>query len=164
MRLILFLLLCILMALPGCYSLRGFSIDSSLRTFYVADFRLTAANAPPAINQTFSEALRQKVSRESRLVFTDQDPDISFEGSISRYSVTSVSPERDALAAANRLEISVNIMFENHRNEKDNWTQTFSFFLDFAATANLLDIQDQLITDIFEQILEDVFNKAFTNW
>jgi hypothetical protein len=148
----------------GCYRLKGFSINENLKTFYVADFRNTTPNAPPTIQQTFQERLKEKVNRESRLKFDDVDPDITFSGTITRFSVTAVAPERDALTAANRLDIAVNIIYESARDDKDRWTQTFSFFLDFPTTVNLIDVQDELISQIFDQIIEDIFNKAFTNW
>lgn len=149
---------------PGCYSFKGFSIGQELSTFGVSDFRNTAVNAPPTIQQTFQERLKEKVIRESRLKFDDVNPDLTFSGTITRFSVTAVAPERDATTSANRLDIAVNVTYENARNEKNRWTQTFSHFADFATTDNLLDIQDQLITIIFDQVIEDIFNKAFADW
>lgn len=158
------IILCIICGCVGCYTFRGFSIDPELTSFYVADFRNAASNAPPAINQTFTEELKQKVVRESRLEFNDEDPDIEFSGSISAFNVSSVSPEPGEFAALNRLEISVNVQYTNHRDEEDAWSQSFRHFEDFPAQQNLLDVQDELVTRIFEQIIEDIFNKAFTNW
>ncbi len=148
----------------GCYTCQGFSISEDLKTFYVMDFRNTTTNAPPTIQQTFTEKLKEKISRESRLTPDEQNPDITFNGTITRFSVTAVAPERDATTAANRLDIAVSITYENAREEDDRWTQTFTHFLDFPSTANLLDVQDELIDEIFDQIIEDIFNKAFTNW
>ena len=148
----------------ACYTFKGFSIDPGLSTFYVAPIRSSAANAPPTIGQTFSELLRDKVLRESRLERNDEDPDIEFSGTISSFRVSSVSPEPGEFAALNRLDISVALQYTNHRNDEESWSQTFSHFADFPAQQNLLDVQDELIDQIFEQILEDIFNKAFTNW
>ena len=159
--------LCFLLLVPlfsGCYSLKGFSISESLKTFDVLDFRNTAPNAPPTVQQIFSESLKEKIARESRLTPDNQNPDITFSGTIIRYSVTAVAPERNATTAANRLEIGVSVTYENNQDKDDRWTQSFSHFLDFPSSQNLLDVQDELITEIFDQIIEDIFNKAFTNW
>lgn len=154
----------LIISTSGCYSFKAVGISEDLKTFYVMDFRNTTPNAPPTIQQTFTELLKEKISRESRLTPDDQKPDISFSGTITRFSVTAVAPERDATTAANRLDISVSITYENALDQDDRWTQTFSHFLDFSSTANLLDVQDELIDQIFDQIIEDIFNKAFTNW
>ena len=153
-----------LLIVTGCYTFKGFSIDPELDSFYVADFRSSASNAPPTVTQTFSEQLKQKVLRESRLEFNDEDPDIEFTGTISSFRVSSVSPEPGEFAALNRLEISISIQYTNHRDDENNWSQSFSHFEDFGSQQNLLDVQDELIDLIFEQIIEDIFNKAFTNW
>ena len=62
------------------------------------------------------------------------------------------------------MEIGVNVEFTDTFNEDYSWTSSFSFFQDFPSNANLLDVQDELIDAIFAQLLEDIFNKAFTNW
>lgn len=148
----------------GCYSFKGFSIDPEIDTFYVANFGNTTVNSPPTINQTFGESLKNKVARESRLNYEDSDPDIEFGGSITRYTVRAVSPERGERTALNRLDITVSIEYTNNRDEEESWKSSFNFFRDFDSTINLLDVQDQLIEEIFDQIIEDIFNKAFTNW
>ena len=148
----------------GCYSVQGFSIDPDLETFRIQDFGNTALNAPPNINQTFSEALKLKISRESRLTLDEFNPDIQFGGAITRYAVTSVSPEPGEVTGLQRLEIVVNIEYVNYTDTEDNWNQAFSFFRDYSPALNLLDIQDALIEEIFDQIIEDIFNRAFTDW
>ncbi len=75
----------ILPGLSGCYSLKGFSIAPDVKTFYVGNFKITALNAPATINQTFTEALKDKVARESRLKYTDLDPDLEFNGTIQKF-------------------------------------------------------------------------------
>ena len=158
-------LICILGVLQaGCYSFKGFSVDPSLNSFRVAQFGITAPNAPPNINQTFSEGLKRKISRESRLVLDEVNPDIQFGGTVTRYHVSAVSPEPGEFAALQRLEITVSIEYTNFRDPEDKWTQNFSFFADYPPEQNLLDVQDDLILIIFDQIEEDIFNKAFTNW
>jgi Lipopolysaccharide-assembly len=157
-------LLFVLIFISGCYTFKSTSISEDLKTFYVMDFRNTTTNAPPTIQQTFTERLKEKISRESRLTPDDENPDITFSGTITRFSVTAVAPERDATTAANRLDIAINVTYENARRPDERWTQSFSFFLDFPSDRNLLDVQDDLIDQIFDQILEDIFNKAFSNW
>jgi len=150
--------------LSGCYTFKGFSVDPELTTFKIAQFENTTFNSPPNINQTFTESLKRKISRESRLVLDESNPDIQFDGKISRYNVSSVSPEPGEFTALQRLSITVNISYTNFSDEEDKWEEPFSFFADFPPEDQLIDRQDELITIIFDQILEDIFNRAFTNW
>jgi hypothetical protein len=157
-------LLIMLPWLSGCYSLKGYSISPDVNTFYVGNFKLNAPNAPATIPQTFAEALKDKVSRESRLQYTTLNPDLEFNGTIQSFTISAVAPKPDEQTSFNRLTIHVAIEYSNHLEAKDEWQKTFSHFADFPTDQDLLQVQDDLITIIFNQILEDVFNQAFNNW
>jgi hypothetical protein len=160
-------ILCLLSILPGisgCYSLKGYSIEPDVETFYVGNFNINATNAPATINQTFTESLKDKIARESRLQFTDLNPDLQFNGTIQSFVVSAVAPKPDEQTSFNRLTIHVAIEYTNSLDAKDDWKKTFSHFADFHTDQNLLQVQDELINIIFTQILEDVFNQAFNNW
>ncbi len=147
----------------GCYSLKSASF-SGIESFYVDNFKLSAANAPATINQTFQEALKDKIARESRLQFTDLDPDIEFNGTIQSYNVSAVAPKPNEQTSFNRLTIYVAVEYTDHTDPKKDYKKTFSHFADFDTTQDLLQVQDDLITIIFNQILEDIFNQTFNNW
>ena len=148
----------------SCYSFKGISIPAEAKTFYISELRSRVPGAPADLGQQFSENLKQKFLNQSRLNFVDIDPDIEFSGEITRFAVTSVAPQPGETTAFNRLEIAVRMKYEYHLDEEDNWENSFSFFRDFDRDENLLDVQDGLITVIFQQLAEDIFNKAFTNW
>lgn len=148
----------------GCYSFRGITIPAEASTFFVEELSNRVPTAPADIGQTFSETLKQKLLNQSRLNFAEIDPDLSFKGEVTRFSVNSVAPQPGEFTAFNRLDIAVRISYESRLNEEDNWENSFSFYEDFPRDDNLLDLQDQLITNIFRQLVEDIFNKAFTNW
>ena len=112
----------------GCYTFSGISIPDDVKTFTVLPFDVRANNAPPTLSLTFTERLKDKVRNESRLQLIDTDPDISFSGSITEYSVASVAPQPNERTAFNQLRISVNVKYESRKNEKNNWTQSFSYF------------------------------------
>lgn len=151
--------------LSGCkVSLSGNSIPPEVKTFYVGNFKLNAPNAPATVPQTFAELLKDKISRESRLEFTNLNPDIEFNGAIQNFTVSAVAPKPDEQTSFNRLTIYVAIEYTNHLDTKGEWQRTFSHFADFPTDQNLLQVQDDLITIIFDQILEDIFNQAFNNW
>lgn len=148
------------------YSLKGISIPADVNTFYVEDFSIgkSARNSPSDINQKFAEALRRKVTNESRLKYSEIDSDLVFSGQITRYTVNSVAPEEGNTAALNRLEIKIKVDYANNLNDEDDWSNNFSFFQDYDSAEDLQNIEDDLIETIFVQLTEDVFNKAFTNW
>lgn len=156
--------LCLLIQLSGCYSFKGISIQPETKSFYVAQFDNNARSIVPTLSQDFSEKLKQKLLNETRLVFDDVNPDIEFSGAIAQYRVTSEAPTGDEVSAISRLTIQVSVDYINNKDEEDKWKQSFSFFQDYPSDQNLLDLQDQLIETISDQLVEDIFQKAFTNW
>ena len=154
----------ILLLLTSCYSFRSAAVDPNIKSFTVLTFENHADNAPATIAINFTEKLKDKFRKEARLKFVDIDPDISFSGLIEDFSVSSQAPTAEQTSALSRLTIRVKVDFENKHDENKNWSQSFSFYQDFAGTQNLLDVQDGLITKISDQIVEDIYNKAFGDW
>lgn len=148
----------------SCYSFKSTSIDPSITSFTVLPFENRADNGPVTLAISFSEKLKDKVRRESRLKFVETDPDITFSGNIRDFSVVSQAPTADNTSALSRLTISVQVSFESRRDETKNWNQSFSYFQEFDGRTNLLDIQESLVERINNQLVEDIFNKAFGDW
>ncbi len=159
-----FLILLLSISFSGCYSFKGIAIPPDVNTYFVDNFQLTAQNAPGDLNQRFSEALRAKVRNESRLVYREQDSDIEFSGTITDFTLIPEAPQAGNTVALNRFEIRVVVNYKNNVDDKKSWKQTFSFFKTFASDQDFLSLQESLINDIFKQLMEDIFNKAFAGW
>ena len=163
MKNVFFLLLATLL-LPACYSLSGISIDPTTRTYFVDLFENRAFESDPNYAADITEDLKEKVRTQTRLTYTDTDPDIEFAGAVTDWRVTSEAPTGDAVTSFNRLTIVLSVEYTDHKNEDLSWTKRFSFFSDFGADQSLLDVQEALVDEINDLLVEDIFNKAFTNW
>jgi hypothetical protein len=160
-----FLILPILLLLNGCYSFRGLTVDCAVtKNFSITPFINNASSAPPTVNETFMELLRDKVLSETCLSSTSADGDVQFSGEVFKYQVTAVAPTDDETNLINRLTIGISVDYINTANEKDNVKKRYEWFEEFDSGEDLLSIQDELIISISDQILEKVFNDAFTNW
>jgi len=159
-----YLIIMTVFILPGCYSFKGVTIPADVNTYYVENFNLSAPNAPVEIDIQFSESLRTKVRTESRLKLTDTDPDVVFAGQITGYQITSEAPREGNTVALNKLDITVQVQFTNHRNEKESYSRSFSFFRTFPADQDLQAVQESLNRDIIKQLTEKIFNETFASW
>ena len=158
-------LLPIVLLLNGCYSFRGLTIDCNVtKTFSIANFGNNSPSAPPTINQTFVELLRDKVLSETCLSSTNSNGDVQFSGEVFKYQITSVAPSEGESNLLNRLTIGIAVDYENTANEKENVKKRYEWFEEYDSGEDILSIQDELIISISDQILEKVFNDAFTNW
>ncbi|MEM9920929.1 MAG: LptE family protein [Bacteroidota bacterium] len=146
------------------YSLGGVSVPPDVKNFYVDNFSISAPNAPSTINVEFTEALRNQIRNQSRLVDAEVDPDIEFRGAVTDYRVTAEAPEQGETIGFNRLTIVVRVEYFSNLNDTEIFNKTFSEYEDFAASDNLLSIQDDLVNEIFEKLVDRVFREAFANW
>ena len=79
-------------------------------------------------------------------------------------SITPISISSNDFANQNRLSISVNIDFKNYTNEKENYNQKFTRYVDYKSDQNFEEIESELTDQILEEICIDIFNKTFVNW
>jgi hypothetical protein len=150
----------------GCYSLKGISIDARVNSFSVTTFETVAINAPPTLNVEFTERLKNKVRTETRLQLKQESADVNFTGKIMDFRVVPVAPKPGETVALNQLIVVIQVAAENLKEEKIDWPKekTFSHFAEFSNSTDLLSVQDQLVRQIGDQLLEDIFNYYFNNW
>lgn len=163
----LLLYLALIAALSACsvkFTLKGSSVPADLKTFTVQYFENRAPLINPTMSQSFTEALKDRVTRESRLALATQNADIDFSGEITGYSIRPMAIQADALSAETRLTVTVKVRYRNFKNPKDNWESQFSAYEDYPSERNINDIEGELTTLIIEQLTEDIFNKAFSDW
>jgi hypothetical protein len=67
-------------------------------------------------------------------------------------------------AAQNRLTMAVMVNYENILNEEDNIEKRFSFYYDFPGNLQVYDIKDAALEEIFERIIQDIFNETLAKW
>ncbi len=157
-------LIAVLSACSVRFTLKGSSVPENLKTFTVQYFENRAPLINPTLSQSFTEALKDRVTRESRLVLETKDGDIEFKGTITGYSIRPMAIQADALSAETRLTVTVKVEYRNFKNPKDNWESQFSAYEDYPSERNINDIEGELTNLIIEQLTEDIFNKAFSDW
>lgn len=148
----------------GGYSFTGASISPETKTYSVDQFSNRASIIQPMLASDLTLALINKISSGSNLQSVNNDADISFKGTIISYNVTPVSIQGDDKAAKNRLTITIKVVCVNRKDKKMDFTQNFSKFRDYDSSLSLSDVEEALIKQINEELVEDVFNKAFVNW
>lgn len=146
------------------YSATGASIPEDVKTVSVKTFQSFAPLANPNLSQTFTEALKDIFISQTNLDLVTKNGDLHFEGSITDYKVTSIAIQGNETAALNRLSITVKVKFINTKDDKQDFESSFTRYTDYDSSQNLSSIENGLIEDINEQLTQDIFNKAVSNW
>lgn len=148
----------------GFYSFTGTSIPPDVTSFSVQFFPNNASIVAPLLSQTFTEELKNKFISDSRLEIVNNSGDFAFSGYIRDYRVDPVAVQGDATTNLNRLSITVHVKMECKNHPDLAFEQDFVNFMDFDANSNFSAVENQLIDDITEMLIQQIFNKAAINW
>ncbi|WP_026954613.1 LPS assembly lipoprotein LptE [Algoriphagus vanfongensis] len=154
------------------YSFTGTNINYDLvDTFSVDNFFNDSGGGPANMEQQFTESLKEYYQRNTQLELVRTNGDLQFSGAIKRYTLTPQSAVSSGSsnvadrAGQMRLTIAIEVEYINLSNEEENLKQSFSFFQDYdPRTTTLLDVESQLIEEIFKNIIQDVFTATVANW
>ena len=153
--------------LAGCsvrFTMNGASIPEDLKTVSVQYFVNRAPLINPTLSQSFTEALKDRITNESRLVPKNGIGDCDFSGEITGYDLRAMAIQADAVSAETRLTITVKIRYKNNKNPKANYEQSFSAYEDYPSERNINDVEAQLVNLITDKLTENIFNKSFSDW
>lgn len=169
-RKILFVTMMVLLAgflSPSCkisYSFTGANISPDVKTFTVYYFPNRAQLVNPTLSQSFTEALREKLQRQTSLNELGENGDLVFEGEITGYDYRPMAIQEQDQAALSRLTVRVKVKYTNNKDPEQSMEQTFSAYEDFDNTLSLTAAEDEIVPQIIEKLNEDIFNATIANW
>lgn len=147
------------------YSTRDTSpIPLEIKTFRVNYLENKARYVNPQLTPQVTERLKQKIIGQTRLRQTNSDDthyDIS--GYLSDYSVTTTGIANQN-ASTNRLNVSFHLVFKNTLDQKKDFETDISRTYDFDAQLSLPQAEARLSEDIIKNLVDEIFNKIFSNW
>lgn len=158
----------LMLLLAGCsikYSLNGASIDyTKIKTVSITDFQNLAPTVYPPLAQRFTEDLKDRFQRQTRLRDIPTNGDLSIEGEIVGYDLSAEAVQENAFAAKTRLTLRINVRFTNKVNEEENFEREFTSFGTFDSSQMFVDVQDQLCEELTKDIINQIFNATVENW
>jgi len=127
-------------------------------------FQNRATMVNPVLSLEITDGLRDHITSRSNLVEISGSGDIEISGEITGYTLMPMAAQADAQAALQRFTISIRVNFANNVTPADSFTQSFSVYRDFDSTIDFAFVEENLMREIVEQLINDVFMRAFANW
>jgi len=148
------------------YKFNGSLIDYSVtKSISIADFPNTAELVYPQFSQIFSEKLRDVYSRQTRLQLLQKGGDLHLEGEIVGYQLTPMAIGADSYASQTKLTVSIKVRFSNNKNpEEDLPEKIYTAFQVFDSGKMLTDVQQQLVTLMTAEIVDNIYNDTVGKW
>ena len=148
------------------YKMNGAALDYSIyKTISISEFPIRAALVYPPLQQTFENKMIDMVTRQTRLrVIDSNNSDLRIEGEITGYSLSPQAVNDNAYASQTRLTITVRVKFINSKDSNQDVDQSFSAYRDFSSDQMLTDVQDELCSQISDELTNLIFNATLGNW
>lgn len=139
-------------------------IPAEVKTFRVNYLENKAQYVNTQLSPQLTERLKQKIIGTTRLRQTNNDDahyDIS--GFVSQYYATTIAISNNT-SSGNRLNVGFHLVFRNTLDETKNFEADLSRTFDFPASQSLADAERSLNEEIVKNIVDEIFNKIFSNW
>lgn len=165
--LVMSILMSMILTFQGCkvsYSFTGADVPPEAKTFSVETFKVSAPLANPTYSQKITEKLKDQLLNSTRLDVVKSNGDLQFTGTVTGYQVIPVAITGNETAGQNRLTVTVNVSYKNTFDEKKNFERDFTMFRDFPANQNLSQVETNLIEEINNQLVLEIFNASLGNW
>jgi hypothetical protein len=138
-------------------------IPAQAQTISIKQFQNNASLVNLKLSNEITTQLRDKFQSNTKLSLVDSRGDLTIEGEITNYALTSIALGADK-ATMNRLTISIRIRYENRFDEDKNTEKTFSRYADFDSNQSLQSVEDGLVMEICEALVDDIFAATVGNW
>ncbi len=155
--------LVILQACRVNFSFTGGNVNPAAKTISVHFIKNNATLVIPTLSQQLTDAIKDKFTGQTRLALVNNGGDLDIAGEITNYVTTPIAIQSNETASQNRLTITINIRFTNKIDEAQSFETTFSRYFDYPSTKPMSEM-DEIIKQINEYLVDDIFNKAVVNW
>ena len=154
-----------LLSLQGTcrYSMKDVSIPPEVKTVRINYIENRARYINPLLSPRLTEKLRQKVINQTRLSQTNGEAHYEISGVITDYSV-STSGIADRQASSNNLNVTVSLTFKNRLDEKKNFESSITRNFPFSSGLSLQQAEGQLNDQMVSNLVDEIFNRIFSNW
>jgi hypothetical protein len=147
----------------GVYSPYG-AATSGANTFSIKYFETVHPLVSASTSITISEELIDRIQKQSTLQLIDTDGELKFEGKVIDWNVQPINVQGNETAGANRVTISVDVIFTNNIEPDLSFNRKFNRFYDLPSTQDIHSNTDLVVEEIAALLSQDIFNASLGNW
>lgn len=155
----------VLVSCSVSYKFNGASIDySKTKTIQIADFPIRSSYVWAPMGSIFNNELKDIFANNTRLIQVRNNGDLKIEGEITQYSQRNKAVTAEGTSAQAELSMTVNVRFTNNANHNEDFERQFTATTSFETTQSFTAVQEELVTQMIEDITDQIFNATVANW
>lgn len=151
----------------GCavsYKFTGTNIDYAVIKSMQLD---KIANRAPygwaPMEAMLNNKLQDLYANQTRLQMVKRNGDLHVSGEITAYDQYNKAISADGYSSQVQLKMTVNIRFENRKNNQQ-WERQFTATTQYDATQSLSSVQESLVQEMVNDISDQIFNATVADW
>lgn len=155
-----------LVAATGCISYRftGTSINYDLiKTIQIDNVPNRAPYGWAPMEAMFNNKLQDLYANQTRLKLVKRNGDLHIAGEITGYDQYNKAVSADGYSSQVQLKMTVNIRFTNSKTNQ-SWERTFSATTQYNSTQQLSAVQEQCVTEMVQDLTDQIFNATVADW
>lgn len=157
-----------MLTLLGCsvqYKFNMSSIDyTKVKTIQINDFPIRSSYVWGPMGPMFNNQLKDEFASHTRLIQVKRNGDLKIEGEITQYSQRNKSVSSEGYSAQTELSMTVNVRFTNNKNHAEDFERQFTSTKSYDTTQSLNAVQEELVTQMVKDLVEQIFNATVANW
>lgn len=147
------------------YRLNGASIDyNTIKTLTIETFSNRASYQWAPMAPMFNNSLSDIYNRQTKLRQVKRDGDLHLSGEITSYDQTNKSISADGYSSMVQLRMTVKVKFTNNKDHKYDFDKSFSANREYDSSQQLSAVQEELVQQMIDDIVDQVFNATVANW
>ncbi len=159
------LLVALMVSCTISYKFTGTSIDyTKIKTISLDKFPIRANYVWSPMESMFYNSISDLYAQKTKLKVLKRDGDLQLSGEIVEYSQTNKSVGSEGYSAQVQLKIVVNVRFVNTKKHEDDFEQRFSATTEYDSSKQLASVQEELVQEMIDDIIDQIFNATVSKW
>lgn len=157
-------LVCTLAACSISYKFTGTSINYDvIKTIQIDNIANRAPYGWAPMEALFNNKLQDRYANQTRLKLVKRGGDLHIAGEITGYDQFNKAISADGYSSQVQLRMTVNIRYNNNKTG-ESWERQFSATTQYDSNQQLNSVQETLVTEMTNDICDQIFNATVANW
>jgi len=162
------LLLLLALLVSACtvsYRFNGASIDyTTTKTIQIDNFPIRSAYVWAPMQSIFQNRITDVYTSQTKLRHVKKNGDLQLAGEIISFDQFNKGISSDGYSNQVQLKMTVNVRFVNNKKHTDDFERQFSATSEYDASQQLNAVQEELVTQMVKDIVDQIFNATVANW
>ncbi len=163
--LLLLLLALLVSACTVSYRFNGASIDyATTKTIQIDNFPIRSAYVWAPMQSIFQNRITEVYLNQTKLRQVKKNGDLQLAGEIVAFDQFNKGISSSGYSSQVQLKMTVNVRFINNKKHSDDFERQFTASTEYDASQQLNAVQEDLVTQMTKDIVDQIFNATVANW